>query len=247
MRNFDTMSIMELKSIILIFVIFVILYFVFTYIFGKSSTLSGLQSGNQATTIDASSVSNSSNFAYSIWIYVQDWNYSYGKEKPILSRSGVAGITPCPSISLASSENSLIVRQSCYKGDTPSNKNVSTTEYNTDTFYVSNIPIQTWTNIIVSVNNRVLDIYIDGKFVRSEMLSGVPYVDGTLPVYITPNGGFSGYTSTFQYFSSAMDPQKAWSIYTKGYGNTLWNSIFGGTQVNVNVTRDGISQATFKL
>jgi hypothetical protein len=66
-----------------------------------------------------------------------------------------------------------------------------------------------------------MDVYIDGKLVRTCVLPGVSKVDPDSNIYLTPNGGFSGYTSTFQYWGDSCDPQKAWNIYKKGYGGSM--------------------------
>ena len=43
--------------------------------------------GKTIQTIKASELknaNNSSNFTYSMWLYVDDWNYNFGKEKSVL-------------------------------------------------------------------------------------------------------------------------------------------------------------------
>ena len=63
-----------------------------------------------------------------------------------------------------------------------------------------------------------MDVYLDGKLVRTALLQGIANIDGTQPLYITPNGGFSGWTSKLQYWPNDADPQQAWNIYKAGYG-----------------------------
>ena len=53
---------------------------------------------------------------------------------------------------------------------------------------VSNIPLQKWTHITITTNNRVLDTYIDGKLVKLAFIKGPP-VDGTASVRICDNNG----------------------------------------------------------
>ena len=47
----------------------------------------------------------------------------------------------------------------------------------------------------MSVYGRTLDMYINGKLVRTCILPGVAYVDQTTDVILTPLGGFQGTTS----------------------------------------------------
>jgi hypothetical protein len=60
-------------------------------------------------------------------------------------------------------------------------------------------------------------------------------IDPNAPVYVTPNGGFSGWTSRFQYWAESSDPQKAWNIYKAGYGGSLLGSLFGKYTIKVSL------------
>jgi hypothetical protein len=39
---------------------------------------------------------------------------------------------------------------------------------------IEDVPLQRWTNLIISLDNRALDLYLDGKLVRTCVLPGVP-------------------------------------------------------------------------
>ena len=56
---------------------------------------------------------------------------------------------------------------------------------------VKNIGLQRWININVSLINRALDIFINGKLVKTIKLNGLSLPSkGNLD--ISPNGGFNG-------------------------------------------------------
>jgi hypothetical protein len=99
----------------------------------------------------------------------------------------------------------------------------------THTCNVSNIPIQAWCNLLISVYGRTLDIYLDGKLVNTCVLPGTAKINENANVYITPAGGFAGWTSKFQYYPNASDPQAAWNIYQNGYSNSIIDDIFGSS------------------
>ena len=70
----------------------------------------------------------------------------------------------------------------------------------------------------MSLNGRSLDIYLDGKLVRTCVLEGVPRVDPKANIQLTPQGqGFDGFVSKFQFVSDSVNPQQAYNIYKKGY------------------------------
>jgi hypothetical protein len=136
---------------------------------------------------------------------------------------------PCPAVMFGAIENSLSVLMSCYSG-TSSSDSIVTHDCN-----IPNIPLQKWTNLLISVYGRALDVYIDGKLVKTCMLPGVPKVGSTLPVIITPMGGFSGWTAQYQYWNDSTNPQDAWNVYTAGYGESMLSSIMDKYSIKISV------------
>jgi len=232
---------METKILLIFVIIVILLIIVIGYISQDINTLTGLTEATTLQKIDAtdldSSNSNSSNFTYSIWFYIDDWSYKYGKPKIIFGRMtpGTEADTnePCPSVVLGATQNNIVVSLAVY----PTYDVVpdETVKFIVNRFAIANISIQKWVNLFVSVYGRTMDIYIDGKLVRTCILDGVAKIDSSAPVYITPYGGFSGWTSRFQYWSTESDPQKAWDVYKKGYGGSMLGGVFGKYTVKVSL------------
>jgi hypothetical protein len=87
---------------------------------------------------------------------------------------------------------------------------------------------------IVSVYGRTLDIYLNGKLVRTCLMPNVAKIDPASSLYVTPKGGFSGWTSKFQYWPYPCDPQTAWNTYSAGYGGSAIGNMFSyGVKVAV--------------
>uniref|UniRef100_A0A6C0E365 Uncharacterized protein n=1 Tax=viral metagenome TaxID=1070528 RepID=A0A6C0E365_9ZZZZ len=260
---------MELKSILLILFIILLLYIVIRYVMKDANTLTGIMSGKTMQTISASSLdtsntsSSTSNFCYSIWFFIDDWNYRYGEPKVVFGRMS-GGEGPCPTVVLGASQNNLLISLQVYPGtdsvadvdsststtspssspapvSTNTNKNTIVHDCN-----VGNIPLQKWVNLIVSGYGRSLDIYIDGKLVRTCVLPGVAKIDSSSNVYVTPNGGFSGWTSRFQYWPESCDPQKAWNIYKKGYGGSMLGNL-GQYSVKVSLMEGETEDVSFQF
>jgi hypothetical protein len=239
---------------ILIVIVFIVLVFMFIrYLISDPNTLQYIKSGKDASTISASSLAKNgeaeaSNFAYSVWFYVNDWNYRYGEPKVILGRMGakspegtgsipgVSGINPCPAIVLGAVENNVSVSLACYPGATTSTT-ASTTNTIIHTCMVANVPIQKWVNLVVSVYGRSMDLYIDGKLVRTCLLPGTAQVNSSSNLYVTPKGGFDGWTSKIQYYPNSLNPQEVWNIYASGYANGL--GLFGTYSVQVALLENG--------
>jgi hypothetical protein len=230
---------MDIKGILLIIFILVLLYIILRFVYSKSTPLSLMQDGKVMTTVQPTNLlggpsgANSSNFTYSVWFYVNDWNYRYGETKVIFGRmasttsagqgsvAGVSGNDPCPSVTLGASKNDLSIALACYPGlDTMTSGAASTAPSQSivKTCTIANVPVQKWVNLLISIYGRSMDAYIDGKLVKTCLLPGVAKINNAAPIYVTPSGGFSGWTSKLQYFPNATDPQTAWNIYSQGYG-----------------------------
>ncbi len=189
----------------------------------------------------SSSNTSSTNFCYSIWFYIKDWNYSYGDSKILFTRSQANnGNDACPSVVIDRFTNNLVVNTAVYSG-TSSDSGTSI-----HTCKVDNIPVQKWINLTVSVMNRSLDIYLNGKLTRTCILTGVPKTNSNDSLYITPGGGFSGWTSKMLYWPDACNPQKAWNIYKEGYGGGFLN-LFERLKIKVTVLENNIEKNSVTL
>jgi len=247
---------MNIRIIILLVITIVLLILVINYYTKDVTKLTGLVEGKTMTKIEATSLTSSgessdtgsSNYSYSIWFYIDDWNYRYGEPKVLFGRMTPsvdgAGLDPCPSVVLGAVENNLAISLAVYPGleEVPQNGN----SYVVHNCGISNIPLQKWVNLLISVYGRSLDVYIDGKLVRTCLLPGVAKVNANSPVYVTPKGGFSGWTSKFQYFPNATDPQKAYNIYKEGYGaSTL--GFLGRYTIKVSVMEGDVEQKSITI
>ena len=79
------------------------------------------------------------------------------------------------------------------------------------------------------------------------VLTNTAYVgSGTSNIYVTPNGGFSGFRSNLQYFPNETDPQTAWNIYANGYSNGDGSlSINNPYSVEVSLYNNGTEQGSY--
>jgi hypothetical protein len=197
-----------------------------------------------------SSGASTSNFAYSIWFFIDDWNYRYGEPKVIFGRmggssdasggsvEGISGIDPCPAVVLGAIENNLMVSLGCYPGvdSQPTESGGKTIVHKCG---IANIPIQKWVNLIISVYGRTMDLYIDGKLVRTCLLPGVASVNNNAKIFVTPKGGFDGWTAKLEYYPNSLNPQDSWNIYSKGYSGGFFSSLFGAYDVQISLLENG--------
>ena len=223
----------SVSRIALIVVVVLLIILILRWFFYSRTKIAGMNDAKKVTKISASDLAqnNATNFAYSVWFYVDDWSYRYGEPKIVLGRLD-QDLHPSPSIILGAIENNIKIETTVY----PSSKSDSNS---THTCNVANVPIQKWVNLIVSLYGRTLDVYIDGKLVRTCVLPGVAKVSNNAPLYITPLGGFSGYTANIHYFADSLSPQQAYNIYRDGYSST---GIEFPYQLRIEYLKDGKEQ-----
>ena len=150
-------------------------------------------------------------FTYSFWMYIADWNYRYGTEKVILMKGAppgsVVSANVSPLISLDATDNILHINMTTHTG--------------TEKCSVRNVPLQKWVHVVYVLDNRVSDVYINGKLERSCILKGLPRLNNQdLSVLPTSIGsqqlGFYGQLSSLRYFSSSLQPTDVARLYNQG-------------------------------
>jgi hypothetical protein len=157
------------------------------------------------------------------WMYVKDWNYGYGKPKSVIKRpDSTNGAVMNPSISLHPTDNSLQVSVSVYPATEggsgkaqPAPAGHSGSSDDVFVCEVTDIPLQTWFSVSVTVFGRNMDIYIDGKLVKSCFLSGVPK-PAVGDIQLTPDGGFSGNICNFYHYPRMLTPADALTFWSAG-------------------------------
>jgi len=197
--------------------------------FGSSSgnLMSSLHDATKTTTVPAASAplssENQGNYGAQWWMFVKDWNYGYGKDKSVVYRPDASNASVAnPNISLHPTDNTLRVSVSIFPssegGSGKSEPAPAGHSGSTDDVFVCdvpNIPLQAWFSVSTTVFERNLDIYIDGKLVKSCFLPGVPK-PAVGDIQIAKDGGFSGYMCGFTHYPRMLTPDDAISFFTAG-------------------------------
>tara|TARA_B100000902_G_scaffold293449_1_gene280004 strand:- start:379 stop:1083 length:705 start_codon:yes stop_codon:yes gene_type:complete len=232
------------QTVIKVLLFLVALYLIINF-FAKPAKLTKMSKGNVEQVIESNTLkqsSSSTNYTYSMWFYVDDWNYKFGQQKVLLSRTDAAN-QPAPSVTLGSMENDITVSVATY----PTTSNGSVGSSDVHDCVIKNYPLQKWVSLIVSVQGQTLDVYIDGKLNKTCVLEGVPKITTDRDVHVTPDGGFSGWTSNFQYWDKSSNPQEAYNIYKKGYGGGLLGNALNKYKLRVQVLKDNDVAGGFEL
>jgi len=140
-------------------------------------------------------------FTYSVWIYVDDLQYLRGQYRHVFHKGndtvsfkqpsyGLNFPNNAPGLYIHPDKNALVVIMNTFKTIN-------------EEIIVNDIPLNKWINVVIRVEGRNVDIYINGNMALRQVLSSVPkqnYGD----VYVNMNGGFSGLLSNLRYYNYAL-------------------------------------------
>ena len=84
-----------------------------------------------------------------------------------------------------------------------------------DECVINNIPIQKWTHVVVSVFNNSIEVYLDGKLVKTKALRGFPKPN-LQNMHVCPNGGFNGFIANLNYSNMTLPSNEIYNIYKSG-------------------------------
>lgn len=195
---------------------------------------------SKAATIPAASTpaqagANGGNYGIQWWMYIKDWDTKFGQEKTVITRGSTGSLNPY--IYLHPTDNSLEVKIDYHQTSGTS----AAASGDVFTCELKNVPLQTWFAVGVSVSGRNVDIYQDGKLLRSCLLPGVPMTPAG-DLGIMTNGGFSGNVIDVFSYARALTPADALNFFNAGTGGTSYNANslpsrpFFGYSVNIGVT-----------
>lgn len=227
-------------------IVVIILYMVYSYFFKDhtSANLVGMHNAKQKLRIEHTSLpgnSSSVDFTFSIWLYINDWNYRYGNKKTVFYRGNEKG-EQSPLVQMAPNTNTLNITVFCYPS-TGSKSDPGTPK----TCSINNIPIQKWVHILFTTNNNTLDSYLDGKLVGTCVLPGVPKMDKKAPLYLTPDDGFSGYTSKFRFYARTLNPREVYDIYREGFSDNPLGALLGKYKMKIAFLRGSEEMNSFTI
>ena len=161
---------------------------------------------NMVTTVCNKGIS----WTYNFWLYIDDWNYKFGKKKYILQSDNV----------------------SIWLDEKLPNLHIDINVFNkpNQSIIYKDIPVQKWLNYALILDNRNLDLFINGYLYRSIFLQNVPEQKITTNIDLFSNGGISGYISQFKYFSYNIDRSRVKLEYYFGFRG-LWYTFFASRVV----------------
>jgi hypothetical protein len=151
-------------------------------------------------------------FTYSMWLYIADWNLNFGSWKPIIVKDTNTS---------SSGDHSVAPGLWFYPKTNAIHARISTTadDDTTEGCDISDFPLQKWTHLVYVLKGRSVNMYIDGKLVRSCNLLGIPKVNNAPVIVGSDTKGVFGKISKLQYFNRAVTTYEVEAIFDEGRYN----------------------------
>lgn len=221
------------KMILIVFIIVIGIYlFMKLPLFRSYNSLQqSPASAKDHYTIESSTLKpTTGHYTLSTWFYVDDWNYRYGSDKVIIENEYTESVTDDSGTTTTTVIQNPKIAFDAYKNDIKIDVNILDPETDatiTKEVVINNVNLQKWVSLIMTINDRTMDVYLNGKLVKTTAMENIidasTFNEGT--INITPNGGFGGFISEFRYYNKFITPQQAWNIYKQGYGDSFSNFL----------------------
>jgi len=218
----------------------VIIYMMFRFISEQGKTVTSIVTLDGATTnpdVPFSSLSSptSSRYYLSFWINVVNAPSS-GNETTLFKIVNPVN-TDIVRVSLTSTSELKYSMAEQSPGSTNSHT------------IMTNFPLQKWVYVILSVDGKTIDLYIDGKMIRSENLVNLPVTTTKDSKFVFTNAASTAvvHMAKFERNPTAVDPSTAWSNYIAGNGGNYFSNLLSSYGATFTLTKDNLDVNKFSL
>jgi hypothetical protein len=224
----------KLAFLLMVVIGFVILFRLMisfiTWIFspsGKVILVNGLQNGSVSSTISQDPNNKSSitilrsenekdgiEFTWSVWLYLNGFQDSSSYHH-VFNKGNTSRSTPTGNFPGTTTPNNA---PGLYINPNYDGFRVIMNSFNDpyeEVIEVTDLPMAKWINIVIRVQDKNCDIYVNGRLVKRRIMTEVVkqnYDD----VHVSLNGGFSGYLSNLTYYNRSISITEIQDIISVG-------------------------------
>lgn len=221
---------MNSKLVLAIIVILLLLYVIFKALTTNYTTLGTMQKWATATTIQGNNLPSSfkANTAISIWFYIKKWS------------NGAKVIEFQDKLSVA-------IFQVQFKADTNTIQIFPTSgASDPNECAIADFPLQKWVNLIISFNGSAMDVYVDGKLVKSCVVNNGSKLSQTQKIILGDSTKVDdiGFITNVKLKAAPIAPQEAWDIYSQGFGGSPWSDLLNKYKVKLSFIVDNQEQTS---
>lgn len=222
---------MNSKLVLAVIIILLLLYVIFKAITTNYTTLGNMQKWATETKLTGTNLPNSfkANSAMSIWFYIKTW---VGGARVIEMNNA----TPLPIFKVQFKAGTNTIQIFPRSGATSAG----------DDCEIADFPLQKWVNLIVSFNGSAMDVYVDGKLVKSCVVNNGSKIQETKEIILGDKTKIEdvGFITNVKLKAAPIAPQEAWDIYSEGFGGSPWSDLLNKYKVKLSFIVDNQEQTS---
>ncbi len=204
-------------------------------------------------------INSGGEYTFSMWMYISNWDYRSGLPKSVFRIKDTGISTNYLLIGvLYPSEAKMMIRAHTKTVAQGQANYTSVSKYaelmagdGTSQMFapsvdmpqcdVQDIDLQRWVHVAVSLNGRIMDVYLDGKLARSCILPDIPVASerGNQFVELCTDGGFGGYVSGVHFYGYAVTPDRIYAEYQAGPSASTSFLTYLGEKLGIRLTYSG--------
>ena len=149
-------------------------------------------------------------FTYSFWLYLKNipenghWFSKYGTYNYILFRFGSPDVVFYP-------KDKLLRIFMTYKNDI--------SDVVKDSIDIEDLTLQKWHHIVIVLNNKNLDTYVNGEIYNSIILKNVPFIYDRPLLIGRKKSNFNGHVAKLEYYNDDLDHNQINDLYNNNKNN----------------------------
>ena len=221
---------MNSKLVLAVIVILLLLYVIFKAITTNYATLGTMQKWATETKLTGTNLPNSfkANSAISIWFYIKTW---VSRARVIEMKKGDESKFK---VQFKESTNTIQIFPT--SGVTQTGVDCEIAEF----------PLQKWVNLIISFNGSAMDVYVDGKLVKSCVVNNGSKIQDVNTIILGDNSIKEdvGFITNTKLKAAPIAPQEAWDIYSEGFGGSPWSDLLNKYKVKLSFIVDNQEQTS---
>jgi hypothetical protein len=222
---------MNSKLVLAVIVILLLLYVIFKALTTNYTTLGTMQKWSTETVLTDTSLPNSfkANSAISVWFYIKTW---VNGARVIEMQN--AGGTAHFKVQFKAATNTIQIFP---------RSGISVTGEDCE---ISEFPLQKWVNLIISFNGSAMDVYVDGKLVKSCVVNNGSKIQETKKIILGDKSKIEdvGFITNVKLKATPIAPQEAWDIYSEGFGGSPWSDLLNKYKVKLSFIVDNQEQTS---
>ena len=216
---------MNYTLIILGIILILVLYVLYRFVYDRQTMVSNKQylaDNPPDKSFEDLANPESSRYSYNLWIYAN---------------------------TISGAEKIFAIDQTKFKLEITNTGNLQFDISGNTSNVTSNYPLQKWVCVSISVDNNIVDSYLDGKLVKSQKIDISTNKPDKNSKISLGKGDKTGdiYIAEFERLPYPIDPQTAWDRYMAGNGGSYISNAFAAYGANLILTKDQVDMKKYAL